>query len=423
VAQYENASISVIRSNPRDLETWEAARAKSASMVFIAQASDVESPNVAVSVANVLERYPSARPPAVIVALESDLLVKQVDGALEKVGAMANLRFQHLSIDEESTRPLFLLPALSTLKSDLTVPSHILIIGLGPGARAVLRAALTLGQGVPNSGPHVTVLASEAEFNAEPMLAADFMPPFVATTRKYPLKLAFDCVDEDALGAALEGLPSPTLTAICLGDELAIGTEIAVAGLASIQGWTNGSIAVHQSQEDRLLSMLAHLESLPGHERLRSFGGILPGGTVPRLMKEELELLPHAIHSHYVRSLGEGQRAVTSDWTKLGETCRRASRPASEHMTIKFASLGYVIRPGNPGGFQHSEDEIDGLARMEHRRWVAERLLRGWRLGRRDDDAITLTLCLSIPFRQSPRRRTAAPCARHQAYYTNGINY
>jgi len=386
VTQYENAAVAVIRGDPRLAETWESARVDAASMVFVAQSTDVENLNIAVSVSAALERYPASRHPSLVVALDSDILAEQVDLALDRAATPPSLRFQRLSIDEEATRPLFLAPPLPTLKADRLAPSRIVIVGLGPGARAMLRTALTLGQDSASSGPHITVLAPEADMMAEPILAAGFLPHFAATIELIPLQMAWGTIDDDVLMRALDGVDAPTLTAICLDDEIAIGAAIGVARFAAVQGWQDGSIAVHQSQEDRLLSMLARLDNLPGHKRLLPFGGILPDGTVARLMKEKPEKLPRAIHADYVRSLGDGAQAVTADWAALGETYRRASRAAAEHMSVKLASLGYTLKPGMPNNFQFSDGEIDSLARMEHRRWVAERLLRGWRLGPRNNE-------------------------------------
>ncbi len=55
-------------------------------------------------------------------------------------------------------------------------------------------------------------------------------------------------------------------------------------------------------------------------------------------------------------------------------------------MAVKLAAIGCRVVDGSASNFAFTDAEIEVLARMEHRRWSGERLLRGWRPGERDDE-------------------------------------
>ncbi|MFN9049331.1 MAG: NAD-binding protein [Planctomyces sp.] len=73
-------------------------------------------------------------------------------------------------------------------------------------------------------------------------------------------------------------------------------------------------------------------------------------------------------------------------WQSLSEWERQSSCAAAVHAVVKTAAMGYVLtgrgevgrlRPlGHPVKFEQGQDET--LLKMEHYRWVAERLLTGW---------------------------------------------
>jgi hypothetical protein len=59
-------------------------------------------------------------------------------------------------------------------------------------------------------------------------------------------------------------------------------------------------------------------------------------------------------------------------------------------MPVKLAAVGFRMEPGAGRSDAMTDDEIETLARVEHRRWAAERLLAGWRHGAARDDRARL---------------------------------
>jgi hypothetical protein len=103
----------------------------------------------------------------------------------------------------------------------------------------------------------------------------------------------------------------------------------------------------------------------------------------------QLELLARAVHEEYVQSrLAEGADASDDpslgSWDKLPETLKASNRSQAEHIETKLHAIGCGLVPihGAEGAdFDFTSDEVEVLARMEHDRWVDERLRAGWQYG------------------------------------------
>lgn len=107
----------------------------------------------------------------------------------------------------------------------------------------------------------------------------------------------------------------------------------------------------------------------------------------------ETDVLARAIHEDYVRrrkadgSLPHDDRALRS-WEELAESLRASSRGQAVDIVRKLASIGCeAVRSeeGRSGVAEFEPDEIEMLARIEHVRWVEDRLRQGWHLGPRRD--------------------------------------
>lgn len=101
-----------------------------------------------------------------------------------------------------------------------------------------------------------------------------------------------------------------------------------------------------------------------------------------------------AIHQDYLekaRSDGSYRRNTRqhSPWEDLPECFRWSNRYQADMIAVKLRRLGRVVSKAGPGesGDPFTAGEIELLARMEHDRWWAERLLDGWRHGVARDDA------------------------------------
>jgi hypothetical protein len=383
----EEQGLAVLAADPFLEATWHQARADHADLVVVSHGSDMENLNIAVTVADALRGRRGGPSPMLVTALENESLAEQVDAALDHAAHRSGLRYRRLSVAEEAARAIFLDPPLPARKSDRGQASHVVILGLGPGARAVLRHALVLAQDAAVAGPRISVLATEKDLAAEPLLRPDTIPGYVADLRGIACDPAA-ALPLEALETLMGEPPPPVLACVCQADDAAVTAGMAMARQAALQTWPDFAIAVHQQREDRFLKLLARENTVQGHARLRPFGGLLPAGTLRRLRNEREEKLPRAVHAHYLEMLRRLNAAGGTPvlWDELPENMRHANRAAADHMAVKLAAIGCRIVAGMSPPFAFTAEECDALARIEHRRWSAERLLRGWRLGERDND-------------------------------------
>ena len=111
------------------------------------------------------------------------------------------------------------------------------------------------------------------------------------------------------------------------------------------------------------------------------------------MVQAELDELAIQIHNRYLNqrlSEGtvEGSAPAMNRWDKLPEQYREMNRRQADHIYVKCRLIGASVREhtGNDEDFAFTEEEIELLAIIEHRRWCSERYLNGWQYGERRDD-------------------------------------
>jgi hypothetical protein len=102
---------------------------------------------------------------------------------------------------------------------------------------------------------------------------------------------------------------------------------------------------------------------------------------------EVVEVLAREIHNRYVKEQKKkGETAVKNPalaaFEKLPADIQRSNRDNASHIPTKLKAIGYGMRRLPPGGRpmirKLEAGEIETMARMEHERWVWERLMSGW---------------------------------------------
>lgn len=102
------------------------------------------------------------------------------------------------------------------------------------------------------------------------------------------------------------------------------------------------------------------------------------------LLGSRREKLAEAIHEEY-RKDQEGKRdpahPAMQPWEELREDYRESNRQQADHLPVKLRAIGYGFRPiigRKPILQEFSPGEIEKLAKIEHDRYLAERLANGW---------------------------------------------
>jgi hypothetical protein len=75
----------------------------------------------------------------------------------------------------------------------------------------------------------------------------------------------------------------------------------------------------------------------------------------------------------------------------LGKQFKESNRSQADHISAKLQAVHCRVAPLDRlvprTKFQFTPEEIELLAEMEHKRWMAERLEQGWKPGATRDDA------------------------------------
>lgn len=261
---------------------------------------------------------------------------------------------------------------------------HVLLIGANDVCERIISNTL-LYQRTPSLGkPRITVV----DENATEMLRR--------MRSRYP-GLAMICdieaVDESSETAEWISLTehcnraSPlTATVLCRSNDipnLTAGLEL--HSLSGRQQLHCGQIFVRRNHESEFLAKLSSTKEMDLSNHLSDFSAAGENVLVTKIMGDD-DTLARRIHASYAReSMAKGE--VTPDWDQLVESHRRSNRRASEHIWTKLASAGYRLSQDHSGlpqladGGLALEEEgfVKAIARLEHERWIADRVLDGWR--------------------------------------------
>src|SRR5271166_5274021 len=99
-----------------------------------------------------------------------------------------------------------------------------------------------------------------------------------------------------------------------------------------------------------------------------------PIGTVQRSSLAASQFAVKALHDTYLRRSSR-QGPSPEEW-------KESNRRQADHIAVKVRQIGCGLKKGKPDpSFQFSDEEIEKLAEIEHRRWMADRRLNGWSYG------------------------------------------
>lgn len=291
---------------------------------------------------------------------------------------------------------------------------HLLIAGFGGLGEALVRDVMHTNQVIGLAPMRITILdpegaAREGAFATRyPGLMAEYDIAFIACDAAALNSDALDQlktrIAEDAITAAYvaTGEESPPLKA-------ALGLQ----EIARREGLFDAPIFV-SARDGAGLPRREGGAVFEGGAELVAFGSWADITAASGMLDRDPDGLARDFHETY-RTLQSGGPADT-DWPALTERLRNSNRRAVAHMPAKLASLGFDITPLLRSGdlspaarpVIHSNEtlfrnasELMALARLEHQRWMADRLVDGWRYGVTRDD-LKRTHPNLVPFNDLP---------------------
>jgi hypothetical protein len=101
------------------------------------------------------------------------------------------------------------------------------------------------------------------------------------------------------------------------------------------------------------------------------------------------ETMARAIHARY----GDIQagKSTPPEWSQLDESFKESNRSQARHIAVKLNEVECQIVPLRDWGaidFTFTDEEVEKLAEMEHRRWWDERSAAGWSWGEARNDKL-----------------------------------
>ncbi|MFC5826407.1 NAD-binding protein [Nonomuraea insulae] len=229
------------------------------------------------------------------------------------------------------------------------------------------------------------------------VIAPDAEAEVAALCRTYPFVAeACDITPENAGFDEVRALLAdtkepPQRVYVCYNDErLALTATLTMAPL-----WTGAPVVVRVGQRGTFGDAFGDarlLEDLAG--TLRIFAVTEEAGKPDLIDEDVIERLARAIHDRYVfecilRGETPEQNASMVAYESLSEVKKGQNRDQAAHLGGKLGAMRCVLAPSTeaPHTFSFTSDEVDRLARMEHRRWMEYLSGRGWTQGPERDDA------------------------------------
>jgi len=193
-----------------------------------------------------------------------------------------------------------------------------------------------------------------------------------------------------------DGRCDVTIVYVCLDDD-SLGLSAALALRQRVR--EHGiPVVVRMEQDAGLATLLGGLAgSGGGFENLHAFGLLDRTCRPDLLLGGTHEVIARAIHEGYVgyrEKLGEEPQIDPAmvPWEKLTEEFRESCRRQADHIGQMLRAVGCGLGPLTDWDaelFEFTSGEVDRMATMEHKRWMAERRREGWRLGPRDSKVQT----------------------------------
>ena len=394
----------VIEGDARHIETLRAARAHHAAHVVAFEPDDTVNLQIEAAVRRLVGNGKRKPPISVHVSTRSPTLLKE---AREMRSAqMRQNKMQGspvdpkpFSIEEMAARALIqsetgeLLNVAQQLQSDRL---HFVFFGFDQGAESVAERVLSSLWSTQFAPPRLTILVpdpamAEAGFKARHREA--FMHPelWAADVAFLPFNWDMAAIGPEVLDAVEQHRGKPTAAIVSTGSDpgnIHLGIALKRASNHGMR-WPI-PIFMRETSQSEFSQQYAHGDDTPDLDAyLQAFGAHQLIATRARIIEGALDQGAAVAHEHYNKGLGKKDamsmrelQSAMRDWGDVLETYRSANRAVADAAMTKVWDAGW--RPAVDGEKGDTAptvpaDLMPRMAEREHDRWVAERLMAGWR--------------------------------------------
>jgi hypothetical protein len=402
-ATCESMGIPVVSGDAKNERILAIAGLRRARSVVIATGDDTRNLDIALRMRDIHASLPARqrRPITVFTEIDNDWLFTKLHSQQNQTIGSTEVEIRLVNSYENSTRllirdmPLPVAPELST--------GALVVIGFGKMGRTVTMQFLSAS---PTAlGQRMRIIAVDREID-EASQALDANAPAAREFADFTFVNADLTADKSVGWAAVTKLiadqPLQAVVA-CLGedlDNLFVGMEM--RRILDSHDQFHVPVYVRLQHHDRLGHYATTTEvMIPIADRLKGFGTLEKVLSRDILFDASIDKLPRAWHDKYRRTLPPGRRDVPANrpWAELPEFYKMSNRRVCDHLPIKLAQAGLRLEEMSkapelaPEGAQEpvvvelTADEIDLLARLEHRRWLISRRMLGWQHGEKRNEA------------------------------------
>jgi|SRR5579863_551156 len=390
-AAVERQKIPVLRGDAAKPAVLRQAGLMRASAVIVCTGKDTVNADIALRIRETATRRRTERLGHLTVLLELRdewLFTKLIEHDREALGT-ESVEIRPFNVYENAAR--LLIRGLSPQPARDGHAKPLLIFGFGRMGRETALHALRAAPVPLGKRPQLVVFDKDAKalgrrFRAANPMVADFADmEFIQADPESEAPEAWKTVE-----AKLDAV-KPLAVAVCFPDDhSSLYVALEVRARLDRRGQFGAPLFVRLQQHQRLGAFAAHIERLEQYQdRLGVFGALEDMLTHDILVGARLDALAAAHHRYYIEQKGAaaGSNPAAQPWRLLPEQYRVSNRRQADHIGVKLAQIGLKLEPAaTPSPFKFSDDEIDLLAQLEHRRWTIERQLLGWTYGPTRDD-------------------------------------
>jgi hypothetical protein len=311
------------------------------------------------------------------------------------------------ALEELAARKLIALqaPVMLTLAESQQHPRpHLVIFGFDAAAEAVaVRAFMSLWS-ARFQAPRVTVVTDDP-VHAEARFAARY--PQARAHEAWRADIAFVPFDwrqrslDHQLLEDIESARGPVSGAVVSAgvDAETIQLSLALLRTANLHGIWAVPIYMKESAESDFSRQVAGGDRTPDvlDAFLLAFGSNESTATRSLVVEGDLDRGAAVLHRVYQLDImskafvdARELEAMAKSWEGVPETYRNANRAAADNALIKLWDAGWKPALGAKGALDPKieDDMLWRLAETEHARWMAERLMSGWRPGEKRNNKL-----------------------------------
>ena len=300
------------------------------------------------------------------------------------------LRLEYFNIFESGTKALLEQNAalINNISESEYAEPHVVVIGLGQMGSSLVVNLVRRWEGLPNRvGRKLCITVVDIEAIRKTVLLLSRYPELTKYSKLLPRQMDIQSAEFEEVDFLKPGKEWSQALAvfICTDDDVrSFSTALTLNQRSKDLAIP---IIIRMVQESGLSSLLVGKD--------KKYRNIQAFSLVERTCKPELifgcmyETLARVIHEVYLeneRATGKtpAENPAMVSWEELTDDLKESNRAQAQHLRAKLRAIGYDLWPSSswyPQPYKFSQQQLLAMAKLEHERFVKERINQGWRAG------------------------------------------